>query len=85
MVVTCENIQSSFSHFITKYDEIYNNHDRYHLTDMQFELNEYLKTFSYLAKVAYLADIFTYFNELNLSLQGEAVNILIKKTKYMTL
>ena len=42
--------------------------------DTQFQLNERFYDFSWLAMVAYLADIFTYLNELNLSLQGAAVN-----------
>ena len=47
---------------------------RVFLMDTQFQLNERFYDFSWLAVVAYLADIFTYLNELNLSLQGAAVN-----------
>lgn len=36
----------------------------------------FLSNFYWLAKVAYFIGIFTYLNELNLSLQGVAANIL---------
>lgn len=48
---------------------------RLFLIDAHFELTECFNDFNWLAKVAYLTDIFTKLNELNLCLQGTVVNI----------
>lgn len=44
------------------------------LMQTKFQLTERFHVFSWLDMVANLADIFTYLNELNLGLQGTAVN-----------
>lgn len=43
--------------------------------DSRFELSDRFCDFEWLCKLAYLADIFSYLNGLNLSLQGKAVTI----------
>lgn len=42
--------------------------------DTKSQQTERFREFSWLVKVAFLVDIFIYLNELNLSLQGTAVN-----------
>lgn len=43
--------------------------------DTKFELAHRFSDFEWLAKLGYLADIFSHLNGLNLSLQGTAVNM----------
>uniref|UniRef100_K7FVN9 HAT C-terminal dimerisation domain-containing protein n=1 Tax=Pelodiscus sinensis TaxID=13735 RepID=K7FVN9_PELSI len=47
-----------------------------YLMDHKFQLSDCLTDFLWLSRVAYLADIFTKLNEVNLSLQGKRKTIL---------
>jgi hypothetical protein len=53
--------------------------------DHKFHLSERLTNFSWLLRVAYLADIFTELDEVTLSLQVKNVNIFNAKDKILTL
>uniref|UniRef100_K7EX73 HAT C-terminal dimerisation domain-containing protein n=1 Tax=Pelodiscus sinensis TaxID=13735 RepID=K7EX73_PELSI len=55
------------------------------LMDHKFQLSDRLTDFLWLSRVAYLADIFTKLNEVNLSLQGKNVNIFNAKDKILSL
>uniref|UniRef100_K7FIT3 HAT C-terminal dimerisation domain-containing protein n=1 Tax=Pelodiscus sinensis TaxID=13735 RepID=K7FIT3_PELSI len=56
-----------------------------YLMDHRFQLSDLLINFLWLSRVAYLADIFTKLNEVNLSLQGKKVNIFNAKDKILSL
>ena len=51
------------------------------LTEKNSELVHHLPNNSWLLKVRYLADLFEKLNKLNLSLQGESINIFTLKSK----
>jgi hypothetical protein len=53
--------------------------------DHKFHLSDGLTNFSWLLRVAYLADILTKLNEVTLSLQGKNVNIFNAKDKILSL
>uniref|UniRef100_K7FJM3 Zinc finger BED-type containing 5 n=1 Tax=Pelodiscus sinensis TaxID=13735 RepID=K7FJM3_PELSI len=55
------------------------------LMDHKFQLSDRLTDFLWLSRAAYLADIFTKLNEVNLSLQGKNVNIFNAKDKILSL
>jgi hypothetical protein len=50
-------------------------------THKKFILREKLNDFSWLCKIAYLADLFTHLNVLNLKLQGPDTNIFVVEDK----
>uniref|UniRef100_K7FCX8 DUF4371 domain-containing protein n=1 Tax=Pelodiscus sinensis TaxID=13735 RepID=K7FCX8_PELSI len=56
-----------------------------YLMDHKFQLSDRLTNFLWLSRVAYLADIFTKLNEVNLSLLGKNVNIFNAKDKILSL
>uniref|UniRef100_K7FH88 BED-type domain-containing protein n=1 Tax=Pelodiscus sinensis TaxID=13735 RepID=K7FH88_PELSI len=55
------------------------------LMDHKFQLSDRLTDFLWLSRVAYLADIFTKLNEVNLLLQGKNVNLFNAKDKILSL
>lgn len=48
---------------------------RLFLMEQQFQLHDRLTDFSWLVKLAYLSDIFTHLNMLNLNLQGKKITV----------
>jgi len=50
-------------------------------THKKFILREKLNDFSWLCKIAYLADLLTHLNVLNLKLQGPDINIFVVEDK----
>lgn len=54
---------------------------RIFLLESSFQFSDCFNKFSWLAKLAYLADIFSHLNGLNLSLQGKSVDIFTVQDK----
>jgi hypothetical protein len=54
---------------------------RLFLLDKQFHLSDRLNDCSWLVKLAYLSDIFSHLNNLNISLQGEKVTVFLVEDK----
>jgi len=63
--------------------QLFQLHDevRTFFTDSKFELADRLCDFNWLCKLAYLADIFSHLNVLNLALQGTAVTMFHEQNK----